>query len=278
MNINQALALATDAFSPSDSARLDAEILLAEVLHCSRASLLAHDDQVLTEEQEQEYRRYLAKRKENEPIAYLLGHKEFWSLNLQVTPDTLIPRPETEVLVEQVLEIFPDKKAKLCVADLGTGSGAIALALASERPHWEIIATDQSPEALRVASHNARKLELSNIRFCQGSWYQALPALRFDALISNPPYLSEAEFEHAPKDLFFEPYGALVAESQGLSALKALIQGAKAFLKPGGYLLLEHGSTQAVAVRELFEGEGFSELSTYPDLAGLDRATKGRLP
>ena len=278
MNLSQALRFATSALSPSATARLDAEILLTQVLHVSRAYLLAHDERLLSLEEEDRYRRYILQRQENEPLAYLTGHKEFWSLDLQVNTATLIPRPETELLVELLLDFFDDKNSACRVADLGTGSGAIALALASERPHWELYATDQSASALKQASFNARKLAIENVRFCQGSWCKALPSLLFDALVSNPPYLSEAEWELAPQELFFEPFSALVGGNDGLKDLRELILTAKNYLVPGGYLLLEHGHTQAVAVRELFEREAYVEVSSYSDLAGIERATKGRLP
>lgn len=248
--------------------RLDAEILLAEVLQCSRATLIAHSERVLTQDETHRYQEYMTRRKKGEPVAYILGRKEFWSLELKVTPDTLIPRSETELIVEQVLTLFPDKKTKRVIADLGTGSGAVALALAHEYPTWEIHATDQSSAALKVAFENAAHLGITNIQFHQGSWCKALPLIYFDAIVSNPPYLSVQETSPP-----FEPSSALFSGSDGLDAIREIASESKKFLKTGGYLILEHGYTQAQQVREILKNAGYSAINSICDLAGIERVT-----
>jgi len=260
----------------SDTAHLDAAVLLSEVLQCSRAYLIAESGSFLKPEQELLYRQHITRRKQGEPLAYIVGHKEFWSLDLQVTPDTLIPRSETELLVELLLQLFPAKNQRQRVADLGTGSGAVALALAQERPSWEIFATDQSIAALRVATQNAANLGINNIQFCQGVWCQALPVLLFDALLSNPPYLTEQEWRVRPPELSFEPRSALVSGLDGLRDLQIIIASAKQYLSPEGYLLLEHGATQAGQVQAILMQAGYVEIVSYHDLAGMDRVTVGR--
>ena len=260
----------------SGSPRLDAEILLRELLACPNSYLFSHPESILNVSQKDNYQRLLARRKQGEPIAYLTGHKEFWSLDLKVTVDTLIPRPETELLVERILALFPLQNERRCVADLGTGSGALALALASERPLWEIYACDQSAPALAIASENAKNLNIQNVHFCKGSWCAALPSFLFDAIVSNPPYLSLKEWQQVSKDLTFEPQSAFTAGEEGLDALTAIIQTAKAYLHPGGYLLLEHGKGQAAAVRARLEAEAYTDLCSYPDFAGIERVALGR--
>jgi len=277
MTLNKTLQAATQALSASsESPRLDAEILLAHLLKTSRAYLLAHADQVLQPAEQTQYQALINRRKQQEPIAYLCGHKEFWSLDLLVTPDTLIPRPETELLVELTLSLLPSDQTPIRVADLGTGSGAIALALARERPYWEIHALDYSSAALTIASQNATRLGLDKIHFHQGSWCKGLPKLRFDALVSNPPYLSENEWQTCPKDLHFEPNSALVSGPEGLDALEELITSAKPYLKDQGWLLLEHGNLQAKKVRALLQAAGFAQIKTQIDLAGNERVSLGR--
>jgi len=265
--------------------RLDAELLLAHVLDVTRAGVVARDDRVLTPEELGDFERLLARRVAGEPLAYLTGVKEFWSLELEVTPDVLVPRPETELLVEWFLS-FP-RKRESSVLDLGTGSGAIALAIANERPDARVTASDVSHAALRVASANASRLGIRNVTFLQGDLFKALDsrpstALRtgvrgndaFDLIVSNPPYVAEGDPHLA--ELKYEPAAALIAGADGLDALRAIGAGAPAQLRAGGWLLVEHGAAQGAAVRELMARAGFTGVETRRDLAGHERATGGQ--
>ncbi len=211
-----------------------------------------------------------------EPVAYLIGYQEFWSLNFKVTPATLIPRPETEILVEQILKKF-DTDCPVTIADLGTGSGAIALAIAHERPKWTIYATDISLPALKIAEQNAKNLHIANVKFHHGDWFNALPRQVFDAMISNPPYIAEDDLELSKDVSNFEPRQALIAGDKGLQDIQHIIQEGKNFLKSGGYLLIEHGYQQARHVAKLLKIAGYSDIILYHDLSGLDRVTQGRL-
>lgn len=223
--------------------------------------------------EEQRFAELIMRRTRGEPIAYLLGQREFWSLNFFVTPDTLIPRPETELLVELLLAKLPAEPASK-IADLGTGCGAIALAIASERPHWSIVATDYAEAALAVAQRNAEHLQLKNVAFRQGHWCAALAQERFAAIVSNPPYIAN----DLPEDLRFEPVSALLSPNHGLSDLAQIIDAAPAHLVPGGWLLLEHGYDQAAAVQSMLHARGFDPVEGYADLAGIMRVAIGQLP
>lgn len=258
----------------SDTPMLDAEILLAAVLQVSRSFLFAFPERELTAAEIISFEKNIELRKQKMPVAYITGHKEFWSLDLIVTRDTLIPRPETELLVEQVLqEVRGENKS---ILDLGTGSGAIALAIAQERPSWEIVATDASIEALGVAKENAARFHLSNIQFYQGNWFEAVPAdKKFDAIVSNPPYIALNDPDLQDENRMYEPSSALIAEENGLKDLHDIIVAARQYLKPGGLLLLEHGFKQAAEVRGFLANLYYSGIDTYQDLAGLDRVTKG---
>ena len=254
--------------------RLDMEILLARVLAKPRSYLHSHSETTLTDEQLAQFQQYLARRQDDEPIAYILGHKEFWSLDLQVNQNVLIPRPETELLVEQVLQTLPaDKNIKL--ADLGTGCGAIALAIASERPNWQIIATDISHEALQVASNNAQNLQINNIHFQQGNWCAALNN-KFDIIVSNPPYIAKND-PHWQTSIKFEPKISLVAGQDGLDDIKTLIATAKNNLNANGILILEHGYQQAQQLKNLMQNHGYKDISTHKDIAANDRVTLGSI-
>lgn len=258
--------------------RLDAELLLAHVLDLPRASVVARDERELTPEEQGGFEQLLARRLAGEPLAYLTGEKEFWSLTLEVTRDVLVPRPETELLVEWALELPSfGHKPRTSVLDVGTGSGAIALAIARERPEAEVIATDVSPAALAVARANARRLGLP-VRFAQGAYFAPLgvrePGAALDIIVSNPPYVAEGDPHLA--DLRYEPKLALTSGRDGLDALRTIVGEARAHLNPGGWLLVEHGGQQGAAVRELFEAAGFAAIETRRDLAGLERATGGR--
>ena len=230
----------------------------------------------MSDQQAGEYKSLVERRARGEPVAYLNGQKEFWSLALAVTPDVLIPRPETELLVEEVLaRVRPSRRAD--ILELGTGSGAIAVALASELPHCAIVATDLSAAALSVAEHNRQKLALENIAFCLGHWFQAVSSRRFDLIVANPPYIAADDPHLGQGDLRFEPTAALVSPPDGLTDLGLIITGAPAHLNAGGMLLLEHGYEQAAAVRDLFKRNRFVSVATRRDFGGNERVTGGRL-
>ncbi len=247
--------------------RLDAELLLAHVLDVSRANVIARDERVLTPEEQGDFEQLLARRLAGEPLAYLTGTKEFWSLELDVTKDVLVPRPETELLVEWGVALAPR-----ALLDIGTGSGAIALALASELPDARVAATDISAAALQVARANARRLRLE-VQFAEGACYAPVDGA-FDLIVSNPPYVAEGDPHLA--ELKFEPALALTSGPEGLDALRAIVAGAPQHLNPGGWLLVEHGAQQGAAVRALFAAVGFARVETRRDLAGLERATGGQ--
>jgi len=267
------LGWAAGALQPaSDSARLDAEILLCELLRCNRAGLVIRADEVLTTELALRYAALIERRQQGEPVAYLTGRREFWSLELQVSPAVLIPRPDTELLVEWALERLRGVSAPL-LADLGTGSGAIALALASERPDARVVAVDLSADALAQAAHNARLLGLDRVDFRLGDWLLPLAGERFDLIVSNPPYVADQD-PHL-RDLRFEPRRALTAGADGLADLRRIAAAAPGHLKPGAVLLLEHGAEQGAAVRALLHEQGYGAVETRRDLNGLERATLG---
>ncbi|MBX6421146.1 MAG: peptide chain release factor N(5)-glutamine methyltransferase [Nevskia sp.] len=258
-----------------EDAPAEAEILLAAALERNRAWLIAHDDESLPPPVAQRYAQWIERRRRGEPVAYLTGEREFWSLPLRVTSAVLIPRPETETLVAWALERLADLRAP-CLADLGTGSGAIALALARERPDARVIATDLSTAALAVARDNARRLALANVEFRAGDWCAPLAGERCDLIVSNPPYVAQADPRLA--QLRCEPPLALVAGTDGLAALRAIAATARASLRAGGWLLLEHGAEQGAAVRALLRERGYAAIETRRDLAGLERATGARAP
>jgi len=253
--------------------RLDAEVLLARVLGRPRAYLIAHAEQTIDATAAAQYQALLTRRAQGEPVAYLTGEREFWSLALEVNPDVLIPRPETELAVERCLALRADPAT---IADLGTGSGAIALALALERPEWRIIATDRSAAALRVARANARRHALRNVEFLQGDWCAPLRAHRFDLLVSNPPYIAASD--PALKALRFEPAAALSPGQTGMEALQRVVLQATAVLVSGGALVLEHGANQAADVALALVAAGFARVRCHSDLAGRARVTEAQWP
>lgn len=259
---------------PTDSARRDTEILLCHCLGKSRAWLYTWPEKEVARDCARDFEKLLAQRREGVPVAYLTGEREFWSLQLAVSDATLIPRPETEILVSWVLELALPNAAS--VLDLGTGSGAIALALASERPHWHVTALDVSQEALQVARGNAVRTRLTSVHFVQSDWYQAVIGQRFNALLANPPYIDGDDPHLALGDVRFEPRSALVSSDSGLEDLGRLVTGAPDQLLDGGWLLLEHGFEQANAVCAMLHDAGFSQVSTRRDMSGQQRITGGR--
>ena len=253
--------------------RLDCELLWCHILQRERSWLLAHSDYRISDKERAIFGSYFAQRLAGEPLAYLLGCKEFWSMPIEVSNKVLVPRPETELLVELALKLL-DKQDKLRVADLGTGSGAIALALAQERPDWWILATDISPEALTVAQSNAVRLKLQ-INFASGDWCQALPKTsKVQAIIANPPYLADDD-PHLP-GLSHEPRSALVAGPSGYEQLQRIIGESYQFLSDGGFILLEHGHQQGAKVRQLLIKNRYRQVCGWPDYSGLDRVSAGR--
>jgi len=259
----------------SDSARLDAEILLACVLGKPRSHLHAWPERELPPVTRTQFAALLARRVAGEPIAHLTGMREFWSLPLAVTPDTLIPRPETETLVALALEKIPAGSTAR-IADLGTGSGAIALAIAYERPGCEVTATDLSTAAITVARRNARQLGINNVTFLVGNWCEPLPATPFDLIVSNPPYIAQGDPHLVQGDVRFEPRPALAAGPKGMDDLEAIAGCARAHLRSGGWLLLEHGYDQGDNATRLLAAAGFREVSDLADDAGHSRVVAGR--
>jgi len=266
--------LRSGADLPSDSARRDSEILLCHSLGKSRTWLYTWPEHAVAPESAQRFNELLAQRRAGVPVAYLIGEREFWSLSLAVNSATLIPRPETETLVAWVLELALPDDAR--VLDLGTGSGAIALAVAVERPLWQVTALDSSADALQVARANADTLGLQRVSLLQSDWFQGVAGQRFDALLANPPYIDGDDPHLARDDVRFEPRSALVAAQQGFADLQHLVAGAPAHLCSGGWLLLEHGFEQADAVRQMLASAGFDTISTRRDVAGQERITGGQ--
>ena len=256
----------------SPSAALDVRLLLCEVLTMTAAELFRAPERQVSDGEEQTFVALLDRRAAGEPLAYLLGYREFYGERFKVTSATLIPRPDTELLVARALELLPAQEA-LSLADLGTGSGAIAVTLARLRPNWQLLAIDQSEAALAVAQENAAGL--SNISVRLGDWLDGSDE-RFAAIVCNPPYIDAADPHLQAGDVRFEPLSALVAEEAGLADLRQVTQQAITHLQPGGWLLFEHGWQQAQAVRELLSAAGFVEVASHRDLAGHERVTEGR--
>jgi len=274
MTIIASLLRAAD-LPDSPTARLDAELLLAAALGKSRSYLHTWPEKIVSSEAALAFADFLVRRRGGEPVAYILGQQGFWKLDLEVAPHTLIPRPDTELLVEAALELLPATPAR--VLDLGTGSGAIALALANERPAWHVTAVDRVPEAVALAERNRQRLGLNNATVLSSHWFSALDGLRFQLIISNPPYIASSDPHLAQGDVRFEPASALVAGADGLDDLRLIIAQAPAHLEADGWLMLEHGYDQAEAVRELLSAQGFSEVHSRTDLGGHQRISLGRL-
>jgi len=264
MNIKQICSQASATIE-----RVDIELLLAKALNQPRVYLYTHPEQSLASTELELFNKLLRRREQGEPVVYILGETEFYSLKFYISPGVLIPRPETELLVELVLEKF--KLQKLSVLELGTGSGVIAVTLAKNRPDWTITATDISETALEVARKNADFNGIHNINFIKSHWYENLDQTRVELIISNPPYIPE-EDPHL-RDLSFEPQLALVSGKEGMDDIRAIISGAKAYLKPDGWILLEHGYDQADQVQSCFLENHYTEVKTEKDLSGLSRMT-----
>lgn len=259
----------------SDSAKLDTEILLLHVLNKPRSYLFAWGDASVSEQHQEQFHALLEQRAQGIPIAHLVGEREFWSLPLSTNNSTLIPRPDTETLVEQALALSLPDNAQ--VLDLGTGTGAIALALASERSDWRILAVDASEDAVALAQHNQQKLNLTNVEVLQSDWFSEVDTQKFALIVSNPPYIDEADPHLHQGDVRFEPLSALTAKDSGLADIKHIISCAPSYLELGGVLMFEHGYDQGAAVRALLTQGGFENVQTAQDLGGNDRITWGFL-
>lgn len=259
----------------SGSPRLDAELLLEHVTGLTRTSFRASPERELPTAAGWSFQQLVKRRMQGEPIAYIRGHQEFWSLLFEVNGDVLIPRPETELLVERALEHLGDRERPK-VADLGTGSGAVGLSIAHERPTILMHATDFSPRALDVAARNAARLNIRNVKFAQADWFAGLADLQFDVIVSNPPYIAENDPDLHPQVRKYEPVSALIAGRTGLEAIEHIIAHAPRWLAHEGWLVLEHGWKQAPAVRNLLVRNGFTHVRSHADLAGHERVTEAR--
>jgi release factor glutamine methyltransferase len=276
MRIDAAVERAIEALRPySESPRIDAELLLARALDVARSYLFAHPEDVLDDAAVARFFDAVERRKQGLPLAYITGEKEFWSLPLIVTPDTLVPRPETELLVELALRHIARREAYR-VLDLGTGSGAIALAIARERPNCEVTATDISEAALGVARENARRLQMANISFVQGNWTEPVAGRTFDLVVSNPPYVRRGD--PSLEALRHEPALALSIGEDGLAAIRILARDCGALLEPDGSMLVEHGIDQADEVTRVYKEHGWRDIECHNDLTGRPRVTLGRRP
>lgn len=263
-------ALGLDA----SASRIEVQMLLQSVLNVPRASLLAHPEQLLDADQNAAYGKLIERRLTGEPIAHILGEREFFGLNFKVTPATLIPRPDTELLVESALQRMPPQKG-FRVLDLGTGTGAIAISIAHARPDVDVVGVDASPAALEVAHENAQRLGVHNIRFVRSDWFTALSGQRFDLIVSNPPYIASNDEHLSQGDVRFEPLSALVSGVDGLDDIRSIVAQAQGYLEQGGWLMLEHGYDQARSVRDLLQESGYGNVFSARDIAGIERVSGG---
>jgi len=275
LSIAGALACNAELAAISDTPQLDLQLLLMKATGLDRTALYTWPERIIDDTQSRIFQDLLARRLRGEPVAHLIGERDFWTLKLKVTANTLIPRPETELLVEAALEKCPLTVAR--VLDLGTGTGAIALALASERPGWNLVALDRSEQALAVARFNRDQYQLTNVELLQSNWFDEVAGL-FDLIVSNPPYIDSADPHLQQGDIRFEPLSALVADRNGLADIELLIGQAGNYLNPKGWLLLEHGYDQGVTVANLLQEAGYQNLEIRQDLAGHDRVSLGQWP
>ena len=275
MNIVQALQYGCATLNSSESPDIDSQVLLCHILSCASSYLHTWPDKELTSAQQEQFENLIEQRQQGQPVAHLTGQRGFWSLDLKVTADTLIPRPDTELLVSLALEKLT---SKMIVADLGTGSGAIGLSLAHEEPSITVFASDASWEALEVAKHNAVKYQLSNVQFWNGSWLDAIVDQSLDMVVSNPPYIEADDAHLSQGDVRFEPMSALASGSDGLDDIRQIIVQAKRCLKPASWLFIEHGYHQAQQIMTLFADAGFTNISSHKDYGDNDRVVLGQQP
>lgn len=275
--LEQAIAAGADLLaSSSESAKLDAQVLLLHILQKPRSYLFTWPEHALSDEQQSQFNVFIQRRLKGEPVAHITGLREFWSLSLEVNATTLIPRPDTETLVEQALEIALPATAK--VLDLGTGTGAIALALGSEMPNWQITAVDRVSDAVALATRNQQRLAINNVHVKQSNWFSELHGEKFNLIATNPPYIESSDIHLNQGDVRFEPLSALVADDCGMSDIKQIITQSRDYLSSNGYLLIEHGFEQGEAVRHFFEKMAFVNIKTVKDLGNNDRVTLALWP
>ncbi|MBA6411354.1 MULTISPECIES: peptide chain release factor N(5)-glutamine methyltransferase [Pseudoalteromonas] len=275
--LEQAIAAGADLLAlSSESAKLDAQVLLLHILQKPRSYLFTWPEHALSDEQQSQFNVFIQRRLKGEPVAHITGLREFWSLSLEVNATTLIPRPDTETLVEQALEIALPATAK--VLDLGTGTGAIALALGSEMPSWQITAVDRVSDAVALATRNQQRLAINNVHVKQSNWFSELHGEKFNLIVTNPPYIESSDIHLNQGDVRFEPLSALVADDCGMSDIKQIITQSRDYLSSNGYLLIEHGFEQGEAVRHFFEKMAFVNIKTVKDLGNNDRVTLALWP
>ncbi|WP_286240016.1 peptide chain release factor N(5)-glutamine methyltransferase [Neptuniibacter halophilus] len=275
MQIEQALKLSEELSSCSESPQLDLELMLCQLLDKPRSYLFTWPERELDPAQQEQLQNWLQRRKAGEPVAHILGSRGFWSLELEVSPDTLIPRPDTELLVELALEYCREPRAR--VADLGTGTGAIALALATEKPGWQLVASDFKAEAVALAERNRARYALTNVELLHGSWFEPHQG-RYQMIISNPPYIDPADPHLQQGDVRFEPLSALTAEDQGMADIRLISEQARSYLLASGWLLFEHGYDQGLICRNLLMELGYIHVETRRDYGGNERVTLGQWP
>lgn len=273
-NIEIGQALASSRTLPSDTALLDTELILCHVLECERSYLRTWPEKTLTSEQEQRFTELMSRRVSGEPVAYIIGKQAFWTLDLLVSPATLIPRPDTELLVELALALPMPEQAR--ILDLGTGTGAIALAIASERPRWHIEGVDCAQDVVELAQQNASRNHLSNVSIFESNWFASVDDKTFDLIVSNPPYIDPVDDHLNEGDVRFEPKRALISDNHGLADIELIAQQALSYLNQGGWLALEHGFDQAEAVRECLHKLGYCDVESRRDLGQHERVTFAR--
>jgi release factor glutamine methyltransferase len=271
--IEEALIWAKEQLRGGESVAIDSKVLLGECLQCTSTYLFTWPEKPLLASQWAQFQRFILQRQQGHPVAYIIGHRSFWTLDLTVNPSTLIPRPETELLVETALELLPNAPIRCC--DLGTGTGAIAIALGSERPQWQLLGVDRVAEAIDLAQSNALQNQVTNVEWLCSHWFDNIPHQGFDLIVSNPPYVEANSPYLCAGDVRFEPASALTAGEDGLDDIKTIIARAPDYLVKGGILLFEHGFNQALRIQELLTARGFVGCKSYEDLNGVPRVTQG---